>query len=399
MEINTQVVSIAIVLLIAAVAPVLSTLIGRLVKIPLVVFEIVIGILVGPSLLGWVHTNDVLSALSNFGLILLFFMAGNEIDFRQIRGRPLNRAAIGWLVSLVIGVVVGVALTGGHINGVFIGIALTSTALGTIMPILRDAGELSTPFGKAITAIGAAGEFGPLLAISIFLSGRRPGIALVIVIIFVLMAGGAIAFALTRTHARVNALVTATLHTSGQFAVRLIIAIVAALVCLSLFFKLDMLLGAFAAGILARALLRGASEKDAVTIERKLEAISFGVFVPVFFVLTGVTFNLASLVSDPRALVLLPIFLLLLLVVRGIPGTLAAPAGSSWRDRTSIALFSATGLPIIVAVTNIALEQKAMSAGTASALVGAGMLSVLLFPLLALLGRKPAELSVAAPLN
>jgi Kef-type K+ transport system membrane component KefB len=181
--------------------------------------------------------------------------------------------------------------------------------------------------------------------------------------------------------------VTATLHTSGQFAVRLVILIVVSLVCLSVFLQLDMLLGAFAAGILARALLRGASDQDAATIERKLEAISFGLFVPVFFVVTGVTFNLTALVSDPRALVLLPIFVLLFLIVRGLPGMLAAPPGARWAERRSLGFFAATALPIVVAVTNIALEAKAMQPSTAAALVGAGMFSVLLFPLLALIGR------------
>jgi Kef-type K+ transport system membrane component KefB len=389
---TSSIASIAIVFLVAVIAPIAASLIGRVVKIPLVVFEIVLGIVVGPSVLGWVHPDDLLSAISNFGLVLLFFMAGNEINFQEIRGRPINRASLGWLISLVVGIVVGIALPGGTVGGIFIGIALTSTALGTIMPILRDAGELRTPLGKAVTAIGTAGEFGPLVAISLFLSGRRPSVAAVVLIAFVVVAGLAVLLAVRNPHRRMHELVTASLHTSGQFAVRLIILIVVALVCLSLVFKLDMLLGAFAAGILARALLRGASEPDTVTIERKLEALSFGLFVPVFFITTGVTFNLTALISDPRALILLPIFLVLLLLVRGIPGTLASPPGSTWRDRTSIALFAATGLPIIVAVTNIGLEEKAIQPGTAAALVGAGMLSVLLFPLLALIGRSaPAD--------
>ena len=356
-------------------------------------FEIVLGILVGPSVLDWVHAGEVITALSDFGLVMLFFMAGNEIDFAAIAGRPLNRAALGWLLSLAAGVGIGLAFAGGSAGGVFIGIALTSTALGTLMPMIRDSGDLGSPFGRAVTAVGAAGEFGPLLAISIFLSGRSPVAAAAIFLVFVAVAAVAIWLALRRPQQRLAALVAASLHTSGQFAIRLVLLVVVALVALSLALGLDMLLGAFAAGILSRALLRGATEADAVTVERKLEAVSFGFLVPVFFVVTGVTFDLDALLSDRGALLLLPLFLVLLLVVRGLPGILAAPSGAGAADRVSLGLLAATGLPIIVAVTEIALDDGAMETGTATALVGAGMLSVLIFPLVAFaLRRHPAEM-------
>ena len=158
----------------AAAAPALAAMLARVVKIPIVVFEIVLGLLVGPAVLGWVHPDDVLNTLSNLGLAMLFFLAGNEIDFKTISGRPLNRASLGWLMSLVVAVALGVLVAPTSIAGVYVGIALASTALGTIIPVLRDAGELRMPFGIAVTAIGAAGEFGPLVAISVFLSGRRP---------------------------------------------------------------------------------------------------------------------------------------------------------------------------------------------------------------------------------
>lgn len=394
---STSVGSIALVALVAVLAPVAAALIGRLIKIPLVVFEIVLGMLVGPSILGWVHPDAFLTALSNFGLVMLFFMAGNEINFSLLAGRTLRRASFGWVISLVLGVAIGIALAGGSLDGVYIGIALTSTALGTLMPILRDSGNLTTPFGRSVTAVGAVGEFGPLLAISIFLSGRQPIVAALILLAFVVISGLAVWFALRRPHQRLNELVRTSLHTSGQFAVRLVLLVVIALVALSLAFGLDMLLGAFAAGILARALLKDVGEADKTNIEHKLEAISFGFLVPIFFIATGITFDLDALLSDPRALVMLPIFLVLLLIVRGLPGTLAAPAGAPFAERRSLALFAATGLPIIVAVTNIALDQHAMEPGTAAALVGAGMLAVLLFPLLALVGADKHPHFAAVP--
>lgn len=380
--------SLIMIAAIAVAAPLLSRGVGRLVKIPLVVFEIVLGILLGPSLLGWVQPSDLTDILADFGLAMLFFLAGNEIDFARIAGRPMLRAGVGWLISLGVGVAAGILFSPTIGAGVFVGVALTSTALGTIMPVLRDAGELRTPFGIAATAVGAVGEFGPLLAITLFLSGTTPLHATLVLIGFAIITGAAIWLAAIGAGRRLHTLITATLHTSGQFAVRLVILVLVSLVGLSVALGIDMLLGAFAAGVLYRLLLTGAPEKDAVLVEAKIEAIGFGFLVPIFFINTGVTFDLDSLVTDPRALVLLPIFLLALLFIRGIPSVLAAPPGATPADRGALLLFGATGLPIIVAVTAIGIDRGALDTGTAAALVAAGMLSVLLFPLLGLAARK-----------
>jgi Kef-type K+ transport system membrane component KefB len=370
--------------LLAVLAPMFASMLAPVVRIPLVVFEIVLGLLVGPAVLGWVEPTELTDKVSDFGLAMLFFLAGNEIDFQRIRGRALNRSIVGWLLSLLAGVSIGILLAPSPAAGVFIGIALTSTALGTLMPVLRDAGELRTPFGSAVIAIGAVGEFGPLIAISVFLSGRDPGVSTVVLLGFVLITAAAIYVASRGPHPRLRALITATLHTSGQFAVRLVILLLTALVGLSVALDLDMLLGAFAAGVIAKLLLADASPHEAEVVEGKLEAIGFGLFVPVFFISTGLTFDLEALLDSTQALIMLPVFLVLLLVVRGLPGLLTAPTASAPADKRAIVLFSATGLPIIVAVTAIGVDAGDLAAGTASALVGAGMLSVLLFPLLAL---------------
>ncbi len=373
---------------IAVAAPLLVRALGRWVAIPLVVFEIVLGLLLGPAVLDWIRPDDFAEFLSDFGLAMLFFLAGNEIDLRTTRGRPLTRAAIGWLVSLAAGTGIATLFAPDLPAAAFIGIALTSTALGTIMPVLRDSGELRTPFGVAVIAVGAVGEFGPLLAISLFLSGRSPLVAALVLVAFALVAGLALWLAARGTGRPLHRVITATLHTSGQFGVRLVVLVLVALVSLSLVLDLDMLLGAFTAGVLYRLLLSGAPARDVEIIEGKIEALGYGFLVPIFFIYTGVTFDLASLVSDLATLVLLPAFLLLLLIVRGVPSMLAAPPGSSHRDVAATALFGATGLPIIVAVTAIGVDAGDLPSGTAAALVGAGMLSVLCFPLVALLLRQ-----------
>ena len=164
------------------------------------------------------------------------------------------------------------------------------------------------------------------------------------------------------------------------------------LVALSIFLGIDMLLGAFAAGVLDRLLLQGAPAHDAETTEAKIEAVGFGLLVPVFFINTGITFDLHALVSDARTLLLLPVFTLLLLVSRGIPTALLAPRGSTVRERVATGFFGATGLPIIVAVTALGVDAGDLDSGMAAALVGAGLLSVLAFPLVALAVRtgKPS---------
>ncbi len=382
---------------ISVAAPLLGKAIGRFVKVPLVVFEIVLGILLGPSLLGWVKPNDFTDLLANFGLAILFFLAGNEIDFARIAGRPMMRAGVGWLISLGVGVTAGILFSPTIGAGVFIGVALASTVLGTIMPVLRDAGELHTPFGIAATAVGAVGEFGPLLAITLFLSGTTPLHAALVLVGFALITGGAIWLAAIGAGRKLHPLIAATLHTSGQFAVRLVIMVLVALVGLSVALGIDMLLGAFAAGVLWRVFLTGAPEADATLVEAKIEAIGFGFLVPIFFINTGVTFDLEGLVSDPQALLLLPLFLLALLLIRGVPSMLAAPPGSGPADRGALLLFGATGLPIIVAVSAIGVDRGALDAGTAAALVAAGMLSVLLFPLLGLAVRKRSPHYTARP--
>ncbi len=376
--------------LLAVAAPILAAFVGRLVRIPLVVFEIVLGIAFGPAVLGWLSPNETTDKLSDLGLCVLFFLAGNEIDFGRIRGRPLNRSIVGWLCALALGVAVALVISPTPAAAIFVGIALTSTALGTLMPILRDVGELLAPFGAAVIAIGAVGEFGPLIAISLFLSGRAPGIATVVLLAFVVITAVAIYLASRGEYPRLHSLITTTLHTSGQFAIRLVLCLLLLLVALSVVLGLDMLIGAFAAGVIAKLLLSGASPHDREEVEGKLEAVGFGFFVPIFFISTGLNFDLDALLSDAATLAMLPLFLLLLLAVRG-SSTLITSRGLTGPDRGAVLLLGATGLPIIVAVTDIGVDAGDLAAGTAAALVGAGMLSVLLFPLigLALHGRAP----------
>lgn len=367
--------------LLAVLAPLLARGLGRWVRVPVVVFELVLGILIGPAVLGWSGPSDMVGMLSDFGLAMLFFVAGTEIEFGSFRGRLGRRASLGWIISLAAGIAAGFLLDPGE-AAVVIGIALCSTALGTLLPILRDAGELRTPFGRSVAAVGAVGEFGPLVAISIFLGGREPGLSTIVLVLFAAFAALAIWLAFRVPRGAMHAFVSSTLHTSGQFAIRVVFVILAALVALSVVLDLDMLLGAFTAGIIWRLLMRDASEHDRKAVESKIEGVAFGFLVPIFFIYTGVTFDLQALLDQPVLFLLVPVVLVVLLVVRGLPSTLAAPEGSTTRERLSFALMGATGLPVIVAVSAIGVDEGILTSTQQTVLVAGGMLSVLLFPLI-----------------
>lgn len=374
--------TIALIPLLAVLAPLAARAVGPWLRVPVVVFELVLGILVGPSVLGWAQPSAFVDLLSEFGLALLFFVAGTEIEFAGLRGRTGRRSIVGWVISVVAGTALGWILVPGA-GALVIGIALSSTALGTLLPILRDNGELQSPFGRAVGALGAVGEFGPLIAISVLLGARNPGVATIVLLVFLLIAAAAITYALRMPQGALHRAVSTTLHTSAQFAIRVVLLILAALIGLSVLLGIDMLLGAFVAGIVWRLLIREADPRDREEVESKIEALAFGFLVPVFFIYTGVTFDLRALLEDPRLLALVPLALAALFLVRGGPSAWAAPQGSTGRERLSVALMGATGLPIIVAVTGIGVVQGLISTAAAAVLVGAGMLSVLLFPLIA----------------
>ncbi|MFJ2190469.1 cation:proton antiporter [Kitasatospora sp. NPDC087861] len=367
----------------AVAAPLLADRLLRWIAVPTVVFEIVLGVLIGPDVLNWAHVDDLVDALSQFGLVMLMFLAGYEIDFAKLRGGPLKRAGTAWLVSIVLALGVGALVNRDPLNGAFAGLALTTTALGTILPILRDSGELPTPFGSLVMATGAVGEFGPIIAIAVLLSGNSPARTAVILGAFAVITAVAVLGARRPRPAWATRLIERTLRTSGQFAIRAVILVLAVMVAAAVWLDLDMLLGAFTAGAISRLLLSDIRQAEEEVIEAKLESIGFGFLVPVFFVVSGMNFDLTALLVDPGTLLLVPVFLLLLLVVRGLPAGLLAPAGLGRRDRAALGLYGATALPLVVVITTIEVDDGHLPSSTAAALVGAGILSVLAFPLAA----------------
>ena len=310
-------------------AAVLAPLAGGLVfgpRVPPVVLEILIGILIGPKVLDLAEETTVVAFFSTLGLSFLFFMAGMEIDFQRIEGSPLTLALVTWFMSIAIGLSLGAVLqgTGVVLSSLLVGVALTTTALGTLMPILRDNDELTTPFGTLVMGAGAVGEFGPIVLVSTLLSSGSVASSLGAILTFAALALAIAVTALKLHPPNVMRVVTRSMHTSAQLPVRMTIALVGALVLLTAHVGLDAVLGAFAAGVIV-SLVAG---RDREELDEKLDAIAFGVFIPVFFVVTGVTFDLAALGTEP-ALWRLPVFLAMFWVARGLPALFIYRRGAS----------------------------------------------------------------------
>jgi Kef-type K+ transport system membrane component KefB len=370
------------VVVVAALASFVAGLVSTRLPLPVVVVEIVLGICVGPELLGLADPDAFLDFFSSLGLGMLFFFAGYEIDFERIRGSPLRLGVLGWLMSLVLAYAIGglLALTGVVLSLLFTGSALATTAIGTLIPVLSDAGELRTRFGTFLLAAGAVGEFGPILLITLVFSTKGAATNAVILVAFVVLAVLA-AVTAVRGVGRGWDLLDRTLETSGQLAIRMTVVMVFALGALAASLGLDLLLGGFVAGVIARIALKG---REVVVLESKLTAVGYGFFIPFFFVVSGIKFDLTALTEDPLRLLELPLFLALFLVVRGVPALVLYRGVLDRGDRASLAVFSATALPLVVAITTIAVEEGHMRSSTAASLVGAGILSTAILPIVGL---------------
>ena len=387
--------SLVLVLAAASGGAILSRLHTR-VLLPSVVVEILLGILIGPEGLGWAEIDTYVDFLANFGLVFLFFFAGLELVEHRVARRSLVRGTAGWAISILIGVAVGYALHAAGLNaeGWLLGVALSTTSLGTLVPILVDARLLPTTLGSAVMGFGVAGEFWPILVVSIFLTGAYGALTETLLLFgfggVVLLAAAA---ALRARPPRVVRVLQQTVHTTSQAAVRLSLFTLAALVFLSVEAGFDFVLGAFAGGLVVGLAL---STADATPVRMRLEGVGYGFLVPIYFVVTGMNFDLDSLLS-PTGLGLAALFLGLLLLVRGTPALLWLRELQR-RGTLSLAVFSATGLPLIVAIVGIGVERGAIGRDVGTSLIGAGMLSVLVFPLVgsALARRESSRLEDAA---
>jgi Kef-type K+ transport system membrane component KefB len=386
--------SFFVIVTIAALAAIAVAVVPKRYAPPVVVVELLMGIVVGPQVLDLATTDEFIEFFANLGLGMLFFFAGYEIDFERIRGLPLKLGAWGWLLSIAIAYGIGgiLAAAGIILSFLYTGSAMATTAIGTLIPILRDSGELRTKFGTYLLAAGGVGEFGPILLVTLFLSTKQPLHEAAILVAFILLAI-AVALVSVRLAWRGWPALERTFEASSQLAVRITVVLVFGLVLLAGKLGLDVLIGGFVAGMIVRLALKG---HELQVFESKLTAVGFGFFVPFFFVTSGIEFDLDALASV-GALLKLAMFFVLFLVVRGAPALLLYRGALAARDRAALAFYSATELPLVVAITTLAVDGGHMKTSTAAGLVGAAMLSTLVFPFVGLALRRRSEAERARP--
>jgi Kef-type K+ transport system membrane component KefB len=364
--------SLFVVALVAALAPIAVGLLARF-RVPQVVILIVGGIVVGPDVLKLADPASI-ELVSNVGLGFLFLLAGYELELHLFRERPGRLALVGWFVTValacaVVGVLAAVGLVRAFIP---VALGLTTTALGTLLPILRDNDMLGGRFGPYVLATGAVGEFLPVVAIAIFLGANGKFLGLISLLVV-----GVLALVLTLAprlvRGRLEQIMREGEHATAQTTLRWTLVLLLLLLVVADRFGLDVVLGAFLAGVVLRRWAPG----DVHALEEKLDAVGYGFFIPVFFVASGMGLDIHSIIDAPGRLAL---FFGLLFAVRGLPTLLLYRSALSLPQRVELSLLAATALPLLVALTTIGLQSGTMLPENAAALVGAGVLSVLVFP-------------------
>ena len=376
----------------AVMAPLISWATGK--RVPAVVLLIGAGILIGPHWLGLASTEGGVGLLKQLGLGMLFLLAGYEINPAMIRSREGRTSATTWLVCMGLSFAGACALLQPHntSTAVVLAIAFTSTAVGTLMPIMKQQQVLHTPVGRSLLVHGAIGEIFPIFAMALLLSARSTWVTAIVLAAFFVIA--LVVAAIPRT---VRFLLPWTARAmvlnagaTNQTVMRLVLWMLGVLMAVAAVFELDVVLGAFAAGFILRRLV---PEKFGEAVEQRLDIVGYSLLIPVFFVCSGMTIDPRAVVDKPW---LLCILVPLIYVVRGLPvliRELFFTTGSQLtnvREKIQLSLYAATALPIIAAVTEVAVESQLLSEENASLLVAAGSVTVLIFPFIANM-IQPAE--------
>ena len=369
------------VLAVAVLAPLALGLAPRL-RIPAVVLEIVLGVVLGPSALGWLDPDLAVQVVSLLGLAMLLFLAGLEIDLTALRGSLLRAALMGYVVSIAVGWLAGLGLEaiGWVDDPVLLAVTVSATSLGLVVAVLKDARAVNGRLGQTVIASSSVADFAAVLLLSLAFStsGGGTGERLLLLGLFVLLVVTvAVVTGLSTRSMRLGDVVVRLQDTTAEIRVRASMLLLLTFVVLAEKFGLESILGAFVAGALV-----GLLDRDTTThphFRTKLEAVGYGFLIPVFFVASGLRLDVSGLFASGGALARVPVFLVVLLAARGLPALLYLPAFGP-RRTIAAGLLQATSLPFIVAATQIGVLTGRLDGTTAAALVCAGLLSVLLFP-------------------
>ncbi len=384
---------LAVVTAVAFGVPLVLGLFPRL-KMPSPVLEIAVGVILGPSVLGWVQVDTPIQVISVIGLAALLFLAGLEIEFHRLRGTPLMLAAAGFGVSLVLSLCMAYGLKKAGLvdSPLFIAIVLAATALGLVVPILKDTGHIASNFGQLVVAAASISDFGTVILLSLFFSREAAGAGTQLALLsgFLLLSMAVVVMVLRGGKSNVlSAALFRLQNTTAQIRIRGAALLLVALVAVAQRFGLETILGAFIAGAILSMVDSEASRTHPL-FHTKLEAIGYGIFVPVFFVASGLRFNLRALIHSTAGMAQIPVYLAALLVVRGLPACIYRRY-IGWRKSVAAGLLQATSLSFTVASVQIGTELKAINETTGAALVASALMSVLVFPWAAGLVLKGGE--------
>jgi Kef-type K+ transport system membrane component KefB len=395
---DVEFVNLFAVSLIALGAPLLLGFVPAL-RIPAVVLEIVAGVVVGPGGLDLVSIDLPVQIMALVGLAFLLFLAGLEIDVHRLRGRVLRLALIGYVVTLVLGTASGLGFDAlGWVDSpMLLAVTLSATSLGLVVPVLKDASRAGSDVGQVIIASSSVADFAAVVLLSLLFStsGGSTGGRLVLLAGFALLvaATGLVVAAAGRSR-QLGGVLVRLQDSTAEIRVRAAVALLVAFVALAERFGLESILGAFLAGAVVGLVDRDTSSHP--FFRAKLDAIGYGFAIPAFFVTSGLRLDLGGLFASPAALARVPVFLLALLVVRGVPALLYAQTLGR-REAFAAGLLQATSLPFIVTATQIGVIVGLLEPVTAAALTTAGLLSVLIFPAVALALLRSQQVVVADP--
>jgi Kef-type K+ transport system membrane component KefB len=394
--------SLAIVAAAGFAAPLVLGFFPRL-RLPSVVLEIVLGILIGPSVLGWAQPDEAVTLMALIGLSFLLLIAGLDVDYDRLRGRLLEITGLGFVVSFGIGLLAGFGLDAAGIVGapLLVAIMFSATGLGIVIAVLKDAGAVESPFGQLVIAGSSLAEVGTIILLTLFFSGESTSVTVKLVL-FGLFGLLCLAVVLTVSGFEHSMRLTQALvrlqDTTAQVRVRGAFVLLAIFIVLAERFGLEAILGAFLAG----AIIKFVDRDQAMThpqFRQKLEVVGFGVFIPFFFVSSGIRYDAGALLASTSTLARVPLYLGILLAVRGLPALLYR-ALVERREVAASALLQATSVGLFVVASQIGQDMGLISAANAAALIAAGLLSVILFPLgaLTILRRsEPAQKPARAP--
>lgn len=382
---ETDLISLFLICACSLIAPIISNLLPNKV-IPETVFLLILGMLFGPHVLNVIDSDNAIGLLSDLGLGFLFLMAGYEIDVKELSGKGGRAGLATWFASFAIALAICLPvgnLEGRLSAGIATAIILTTTAFGTLVPILKDRGLTGTPMGNRVVEYGVWGELCPVIAMALMLSTRATWVTILFLLAFVVIAvlSALLSRRAQREGSKTFAILRDNAENNSQLTLRITILLLVGLVTLSDVFGLDIVLGAFAAGFVLRTVLPNGDP----SLEHKLNGIAYGFFIPLFFVVSGLSINPAGVFQEPLVLVL---FIVMLVAVRMIPiyASLAIRKDTkdmSTREKTAVSLYCTTALPLIVAVCSVAVSSGTFTQETASVLIAAGGITVLVMPFLA----------------